>query len=110
MRNSIKKRVMVLFANSRAKNPKQGEVVIETLGDKPSEGSTYLYTRGGIPKAIKLAKKVVTNLFGWAPWAKNPNLILAKSEAILVRLGEDKSFIVTKEGVTEVPNESFKNN
>lgn len=110
MKNRDKKRILDLFNKSRGKNPIAGEVVVETLGRKTDDqGKSFLYNRRGIPVAIQLTEWW-RRILSWAPWARNPQLLLFKSEAILVRLGENKSFIVSKDGVTEVPNEAHHKN
>ena len=100
---SINGRILALLRKSRAKNALKDEVIIEVLG---KNANTFCYQRDG--KLQKIA--MVWNRFlGWMRQAKNPKIICAKGEAIVVRVGADKSFLVSKDGVVEIPNEDWFN-
>ena len=99
-----RQRTESLYNWSRGKNPDAGEVVVEVLG---KHSKSMLYPRGGSKQATEIRALEPT----WKKAAKdgmsNPKLVLFRGEAILVRLSDEKSFVITEEGVEEVSNNMF---
>ena len=100
MRN-LSARVLHLLKNSRAKNALKDEVIVEVMGKK---ANTFCYQRNG---DIQPIKQIWNRFLGWMKTARNPKLIAAKGEAIVVRIGTAKSFLLTAEGIQEIPNDYY---
>lgn len=90
--------------SSRAQNPDNGEVVVEVCG---YDAHTYCYKRNGLVARLQVK---YPRLLGWLPFAKNPKLILFRGETLIVRIGEGKSFVVNRNGCTEIPNDLKRDN
>ena len=97
-------RLLDLLSRSRAKNPCKGEVVVETIG---KGADSLLYRRNGDIHKVEVRRP---KLLGWLPKARNPKLLLFRGEAIIVRLGQDKSFLISENGVTELNSEEHWRN
>lgn len=79
----------------RAKNGRADEVVIETRG---KNADSFYYRRNGD------TTKVAVDESTWPVNAKNPKLLLVKGEEIMIRIGKNKSYLLTSTGVEEVNN------
>lgn len=97
----MNKRNEVQLAKSRAKNPDAGEVVVEVRG---IGANSFCYRRNG---AIAKLQVKYPRLLGWLPFAKNPKLVLFKGETIVLRISDKLSYVVTKQGLTEIKNDHY---
>ena len=97
-------KMKTLLAETRAKNPRNGEVVVEVRG---KQAKTYCYKRNGEIGNINVDNP---KSLGWPDTARNPKLVLFRGECIVVRLGDDKSYLVSADGVEELPSEEHWRN